>query len=158
MQEQPRNRSAVFPINISHTTCIYTLYHHIEPLDSHFNPTMQGLAIAMICPDKVTSAMLFSNHFTSWSYNQPAVLCQDTSTYHHTMRSCCNDAHISWQSKSQCNQYLNSRFLQMAIFWQQLDYTPHAEIDRCAKSSHHTILQTHDQPEWNCSTCSAQQQ
>ena len=37
-QERSRNGSAVFPINISHTTCIYTLYNHIKPLDSHFNP------------------------------------------------------------------------------------------------------------------------
>ena len=31
--------SAVFLINISHTTCIYTHYNHIKPLDSHFNPS-----------------------------------------------------------------------------------------------------------------------
>ena len=37
-QEQSRNRSAVFPINISHTICISTHYNHIKPLDSHFNP------------------------------------------------------------------------------------------------------------------------
>ena len=47
-------------------------------------PTTQGSAITIICPDKVTSSLTSSNHFTSKIYHQPALLHQGTSTYPHT--------------------------------------------------------------------------
>ena len=41
--------------------CSLSIFHtnHIKPLDSNFNPAMQGLAITMIFPDKVTCSALF---------------------------------------------------------------------------------------------------
>ena len=42
--------------------------------------------------------------------------------------SCGKNGHISWKSKFQCNQYLNSRFSYITAFQQQLDYNPHADI------------------------------
>ena len=61
-KEQSRN-SAVFPINISHTTCIYTHYNHIKPFDSHFNPCHARIGCCNDLPHEVTRSTLFQQTF-----------------------------------------------------------------------------------------------
>ena len=80
-------------------------------------PVTQGSTITMICPDKATSSMLFQQPFHILKL--PSAFSVMSRHFHlppTLQRLCGNNAHISLQSKSQYNQYLNSRFLHMATF------------------------------------------
>ena len=74
------NRSTVLLLCTQHT-------NHIPPMVITSNlwilisaPTMQGSAVVMICPDKVTSSSLLQQVFHSIRWPQPAVQHQDIFT------------------------------------------------------------------------------